>query len=275
MEFIDMLKLLLTEEMACMAVLFWYTGFNQPYQVVTFADRFFTESTLGLMLALFYTFELIGAYVVSVIVDNPTVPPRTGARRGYTLFAIIVTLGYLGALWMEADVAGHPAEINNKATIHNVARGSFVMCMWGFSDAIVQAMCYWQLGITYTTAAEQARAVGFYKMVQSAGWTAGFALSPTHRLAPTWQCIATAACYVIGLGLAKFPDDGGHGALTVVPGDEGAVEDGEGDIGQGTTNPVLMGREGGDGDGVFKSSMVVVENIDGEKEQEQRLRQCQ
>ena len=57
--------------MARMALIYFYTGFNQPYQLVTFGNRFFTPSTLGLMVALFYSAELVGAFVSAKVVDAP------------------------------------------------------------------------------------------------------------------------------------------------------------------------------------------------------------
>ena len=35
-----------------LAPLFWYTGFNQPYQLNTFGNRLFDSRALGLELAL-------------------------------------------------------------------------------------------------------------------------------------------------------------------------------------------------------------------------------
>ena len=49
---------------------------------------------------------------------------------------------------------------------------------------------------------ELARAVGFYKMVQSLGWSVGFLLVPSWRLPPLVQNLATAACGALGLALA-------------------------------------------------------------------------
>uniref|UniRef100_A0A7S2WEB7 Major facilitator superfamily (MFS) profile domain-containing protein n=1 Tax=Rhizochromulina marina TaxID=1034831 RepID=A0A7S2WEB7_9STRA len=202
-ELVETLKLFRTEYMARLFIIFFYTGFNQPYQLVTFGNRFFTESTLGLMLSLFYTFELIGAYVSARIVDGS--PGRQAAVRGYSLFFLVTTLGYICALWLESQEAHHPEDIDNRGTVALVLPGALAMAFWGFSDSQIQALAYWQLGQEYSTGTDQSRAVGFYKMVQSAGWCLGFALSPTKRLAPILQLTATAACYIVGVALVRFP----------------------------------------------------------------------
>ena len=71
--------------------------------------------------------------------------------------------------------------------------------------------------------ADQARGGGFFKFVQSAGWCAGFGLSPTNRLPAFYQLVLTAACYILGLAFLEMPkdatannndsrsSDGGHG----------------------------------------------------------------
>ena len=66
----------------------------------------------------------------------------------------------------------------------------------------------------------QSRAVGFFKLVQSAGWCVGFALSPTNRLAPLLQLAATALCYVAGLAALKLPPKPGQ--VPMVPAQGGA-----------------------------------------------------
>merc|ERR1712061_912699 len=77
------------------------------------------------------------------------------------------------------------------------------MFLWGFSDSQIQSYAMWDIGVVHAgDGATQARAVGFYKMVQSAGWSIGFALSPTTRLAPLAQWTLTALVGISGTGLA-------------------------------------------------------------------------
>lgn len=58
------------------------------------------------------------------------------------------------------------------------------------------------MGTIYDSGVEQARAVGFYKMIQSLGWAIGFALVPQDVMEPIVQMGCTAACFLVGLGLA-------------------------------------------------------------------------
>jgi len=192
-------------KMARLALIFWYTGFNQPYQLVTFGDRFFTPATLGLLFSLFYAAEVAGAYVSAQIVDHASDSNRAKAKKGYLLFFGVTTFAYAVALVMEIRAGADPDKVPHRNSATNVAFGGLAMAAWGLSDSQIQALAYWQIGVFYQEGVQQSRAVGFYKLVQSAGWCAGFALSPTKRLSPILQLAATAACYVVGLLVLELP----------------------------------------------------------------------
>ena len=223
----DTLRLFGEPRMARMAFIFFYTGFNQPYQLVTFGDRFFTAKTLGLMFSLFYTLELVGAWVSSRILDDSRRSIATRAVRAYVVFFIVTTLGNLFALALEVPLVRHSGSIFpgiseadddiQKTATKNIVLGALAMAFWGFSDSQIQAIAYWHIGVTYKSGADQARGVGFFKFVQSAGWSIGFVLSPTHRVSAIWQLALTAVCYVIGLFLLQMPSADVATANTAMP----------------------------------------------------------
>ena len=115
-EFAGTVALFVDPRMARMALIYLYTGFNQPYQLVTFGDRFFTPSTLGLMVALFYSAELVGAFVSAKVVDAPGKDDRAKASTGYALFFSVTTLGYIGALVLELPRVDHPHDVRVEYT---------------------------------------------------------------------------------------------------------------------------------------------------------------
>ena len=58
------LKMGLDPRMVRLSPIFFYSGFNQPYQLDTFGNRFFTSKLLGLELFAFYVLEAVGGAVV-------------------------------------------------------------------------------------------------------------------------------------------------------------------------------------------------------------------
>ena len=132
--------------MARFALIFWYTGFNQPYQLVTFGNRFFTDSTFGILVAAFYAAEVVGAFVSAKIVDVENIEDRVKAVRGYSLFFVVTTVGYVVAAMMEWPRIDDPDHVPDKNGVSNLVMGTVVMMFWGFSDSQIQALSYWQIG---------------------------------------------------------------------------------------------------------------------------------
>ena len=81
---------------------------------------------------------------------------------------------------------------------------SIVFALWGFSDSQVQGYSYWLIRQQYQDGAALSRAVGFYKMVQSLGWSIGFVLVPASRVPPLVQLILTAIFALAGAALATL-----------------------------------------------------------------------
>ena len=196
-----------TPRMAMLAPLFWYTGFNQPYQLNTYGNRFFDSRALGIELAAFYAAEIAGGWVAGLMLDNNP-SPVSAARRTLALFALATALGNALAGWGEVTAA--LVAINGSSVAQlplddvAIVPPTFAFLLWGFSDSQVQAYSYWLIRQLYEGGAEQARAVGFYKMVQSLGWTIGFQLMPAKTLAPIVQLFLTVGCWAGGTLLALF-----------------------------------------------------------------------
>lgn len=195
-----------TPRMGWLSCLFFYTGFNQPYQLVTFGDRFFTASTLGLLFSLFYVMEIVGAFAAGAMLDDTSKTLRVRARVCLMVFLFMTMTGNGVAAFLELwhkqrDGSDYPDDPKEKATLQTVLLGGIGMAAWGFSDSQVQAYAYWLIGVTTKDGPEKARAVGFYKLVQSGGWCVGFALVPTERLRPIFQLLATVLVCVVGVVL--------------------------------------------------------------------------
>jgi MFS family permease len=75
-EAVETVRLFGTRKMLLLGPLFWYTGFNQPYQLNTFGNRMFSARTLGLELIVFYGMEASAAPLAP-----PTPPPACSPAR--------------------------------------------------------------------------------------------------------------------------------------------------------------------------------------------------
>jgi hypothetical protein len=100
-------------DMARLAVVSFYTGYNQPYQLVTFGNRFFSASTLGYLLALFYVADLSGSLVLGHLLDGSgSVTWR--ARAVMLGFVSASTVAYVIAFHMEFAARHDPTRIAHK-----------------------------------------------------------------------------------------------------------------------------------------------------------------
>ena len=133
------------------------------------------------------------------------VKQRHASKKCLCLFFVVTAASFILCYYQEIDCAfssdDHCVQkIGYKDA--SVVRPSIIFALWGFSDSQIQTYSYWLMGTLYGSGVEQARAVGFYKMVQSLGWAIGFALVPTDVMEPILQMGCTAACFLVGLLLS-------------------------------------------------------------------------
>ena len=89
---------------------------------------------------------------------------------------------------------------------------SIALACWGFADSQIQVYIYWLLGHLFEAGDDHSRAVGFFKCVQSLGYSAGFYLTPLTRLTARWQLGLSSLVYIVGTVLAfwQLPASGYH-----------------------------------------------------------------
>ena len=187
-------------------------GFNQPYQQATFGNRFFTRRTIGAELIIFHLMEILGALVVGRFLDydkahseypkTKVLCKRARAKICLGSFLVINSIGNILAASQEYD-----AKTAHMPTAHDISSvtvlpPSMAFACWGFADAQVQVYSYWLIGGFYDTGYDHARAVGFYKLVQSLGTAIGYYLIPVSRLLEMSQLILSSFVFISGTGLA-------------------------------------------------------------------------
>lgn len=188
-----------------LAPLFFYSGFNQPYQLDTFGNRFFSPRLLGLELVAFYSLGAIGGVVAGQMLDGhfSAGSPRNAARRTLALFLAANLVAAVIAAWHEARAGtGEASALGLKMGSAESLPATFAFSLWGFADAQVQGYVYWLLPRFFEGGAPQAHAVGLFKMVQAFGWMIGFVLVPADRVPPGLQLALTVACCIFSTALA-------------------------------------------------------------------------
>ncbi|KAL3811154.1 hypothetical protein ACHAXA_001369 [Cyclostephanos tholiformis] len=200
------LRLFLTNEMMCLSPLFFYTGFNQPYQQATYGNRFFTRRTIGAELIVFHLMEIVGAVIVGRFLDKGRYVASTRRTRAIMCLGSFVVINCAGNIFAAAqeyaakENDGNP--IAHDISDVSVVSPSLAFACWGFADAQIQVFCYWLMGGLYTSGSDHSRAVGFYKLVQSLGTSIGFYLIPTSRLSESSQLAWSSLVFFLGTALS-------------------------------------------------------------------------
>jgi len=194
-----------------MTVAIWHTGFKLPYQISVFS-RFFSEKCGGLEMVIFYTAEVLMGVLAGRLLDWEALGgQRRRAVCAVGLFVALSVASLALGYWVERPYAGTPVVADGSGGwIDGAPAREFfeagnllptvVYFLYGLADSILQVYVMWLLG-TFFRGDRLARAVGYYKFVQSAGWSLGFALTPLERLAPMTQFYTTAASFLLSAAL--------------------------------------------------------------------------
>jgi len=193
-----------------MTAAIWHTGFKLPYQISVFS-RFFSERCGGLEMVVFYAAEVLMGVLAGRLLDWEALGgQRHRAVAAVALFVALsvasLALGYAVERPYAGTVAadGSGGWADGAPARECIEAGNLlptvVYFLYGLADSILQVYVMWLLG-TFFQGDRLARAVGYYKFVQSAGWSLGFALTPLERLAPLAQFYATAASFLLSAAL--------------------------------------------------------------------------
>lgn len=195
------LQVFWTKPMMILSILFFYSGYNEPYQQATFSNRFFTKRTIGLEMIIFHIFEIVGAIYAGRALDADPSRRSQLAIQCLMLFLLVNTMGNLLA-WYQERYSGEVVaeDISN---VHSFLPSLALAC-WGFADSQIQVYLYWLLGTLYDDGDDHSRVVGFYKCIQSLGETVGFALTPLTRLTALQQLALSSALCMVGTILAFY-----------------------------------------------------------------------
>jgi len=126
---------------------------------------------------------------------------RESARRCLLLFFFVNSTGNVLAFVHEHNALAGIERLDITDTRSFLP--SLAFACWGFADSQIQVYCYWLMGALYSSF-DHSRAVGFYKCIQSLGYSMGFYLIPVSRLSAITQLSLSSFIFVVGTGLSLF-----------------------------------------------------------------------
>jgi MFS family permease len=203
-EFAATLRMFRSPMMLKLALFFAYTYSFAAYQLQVFA-RFFDKTAFGVANIVYYTTEILMAIWVGQYLDSGERRPRAIAVLSGT--TLLVLVAYAMALSLEMPLQHHPwteKEGQPEYTLSDpkVVAPFVTFALWGLSDCTVQTYAFWLIGAHFDDPREQARVMGFYKMMQSGTTCLGYAIAP-HVGAVT-QILILVAIYLLGVFCSLF-----------------------------------------------------------------------
>ncbi|KAF2445141.1 MFS general substrate transporter [Karstenula rhodostoma CBS 690.94] len=223
----------------------WETFFTDPYILALFPmflssnwfyayhfteinGAYFNTRTRALNGVVYYSMQIVGAYVFGFALDFKGVRRTTRAKMAWVaLFVLIMIVWGCGYKfqttytreWAEALVEGTgvngvaPVLLNTKKDWKDPGFGGpFVLYMfYGFSDAAWQTCVYWFMGALTNNGRKLANFAGFYKGIQSAGGAITWALddkkiSYMNMFASNWGLLAGSLLVALPVILWKVED---------------------------------------------------------------------
>jgi MFS family permease len=180
-------------EMVILAIMFWASGANEPYALSTFT-RFFSKTATGAEMIFFYTGSILGTTVCGRLLDAKMQPSSI-----IIVFSIVHAVAFALACTAELD-STMPTKQDLSST--RIMAPSFAFHLWGLSDAMINTFLYWFIGKLFSSGADKTRALGVFKMLNSAAHVYGYTMNTCTT--GTVQLLANMVFYAIGAGQTLY-----------------------------------------------------------------------
>lgn len=184
-----------------LALMFWTSGGNEPFILSGFTDRWFEKRDTGLEMVFYFSCSIIGALTTGRTLDGFSARRRERFGAYVVLFlaslvhltafacaAVVETSSYWDRRYMFSDV--------------QIMLPTVAFVLWGLSDAMINSFLYWLIGVLFSSGGERSRAIGFFKLLNSAAHVVGYAILPVHRVTARTQLAYNVVAYIAGALLA-------------------------------------------------------------------------
>jgi len=172
-EFRGVLKVFTEWRMVLLIPLFMASNWLYTYQFNAFNGALFNIRTRSLNNVIYWGAQMIGAYLLGLLLDSSKLSRRS---RGIAGLATVFIVGM--SMWVGAYIVqlGYTREdhLENRIDFVDFTQSRYgplviLYFIFGIADSLIQSWSYWLMGAQTNNTAELARYAGFYKAFQSAG----------------------------------------------------------------------------------------------------------
>lgn len=217
-------------KMLMLVPLFLYTNWCYTYQFQKFNVGIFNTRTTGFNSFLYWGAQMIGAYILGLMLDDTNL---TRSSRGFRSFILVAAIGILSWSWGlkveyqfnldDPTLFDNTTAVVGKISAHALSQKQIndlsldidfkdtsaiepilLYTTWGFLDAFAQCWSYWIMSNLSDDPATLTRYAGFYKTIQCFGaaiasLTNGDQLKPYFPLSNLTQLLINCALFVMCL----------------------------------------------------------------------------
>lgn len=203
-EMSETLRFYSSTPMLLMAMMFWTSGGNEPFILSGFTARWFEARTTGMEMVIYFSCSVLGSIATGQLLDG-------FAKRNRTRFGALTTLMLATTVHLTAFILAFFVEYQHvpvgfdgfSLSDPHVILPTVAFALWGLSDAMINSFLYWMIGLLYESGPDKARAIGWFKFLNSAAHVVGYAILPTHRVSAMVQLWYNIISYCIGATLAS------------------------------------------------------------------------
>merc|ERR1712008_390891 len=178
---------------------------TEPYILSGFTDRFFTKRATGAEMMMFFSCSVLGTWTCAKLLDRYSQQghQERGAHVAIAVFTAVHVLSFCCGGAVEFSQRPVPTGGWGLADF-DIILPTVAFVLWGASDAMMNTYTYWVIGNMYPDGAQQARAIGFSKMLNSGAHVLGYAILPTGRASGCVQFLLNVAFFALGVTTAFF-----------------------------------------------------------------------
>eukprot|EP00927_Polykrikos_kofoidii_P059304 TRINITY_DN54494_c0_g1_i1.p1 TRINITY_DN54494_c0_g1~~TRINITY_DN54494_c0_g1_i1.p1 ORF type:complete len:446 (-),score=50.75 TRINITY_DN54494_c0_g1_i1:203-1540(-) len=194
----ETLRTLVSSQMLLLTPICWSSGAVEPFILSGFTARWFEKRTTGMEMVLFFSLSVIGSIFTGRLLDSYSKRglQRRGAFLQLVLVASIHVCGFVGVAIVEYS---HDKDRQYKLGDAKLIMPSFAFALFGLSDAMMNSLLFWLIGVLYASGPTRAHAVGGFKLLNSAAHIVGYLILPVHRVSAQTQLIYNAGVFCLGI----------------------------------------------------------------------------